>query len=110
MIIDFSKMEETVTPHFKGGDGTTAMRTFNDGQNKIMMGRLDVGCSIGYHTHETSSETILILSGEARIITEKGEEVLQAGQCHYCAKHSSHSMINNSRTQPLTYFAIVPEQ
>ena len=62
MIIDFSKIEETVSPRFKGGEGDTKSRTFFDGVNKIMRGRLDVGCSIGYHKHETNSEVFFITS------------------------------------------------
>ena len=110
MKIDFTKMEEVANPRFKGGEGDTMFRTFNDGTNKIMRGRLDVGCSIGYHCHETNSEIIYILSGEARCLYDNGEETLTPGQCHYCPKGHAHSLINASTTEPLTFFAIVPEQ
>ena len=109
MIIDFNQMEEVANPQFKGGEGDTMFRTFNDGQNKIMRGRLDVGCSIGYHKHETNSEIIFILGGEARCLYDDGEERLVPGQCHYCPVGHSHSLINASDTEPLTFFAIVPE-
>ena len=108
MKIDFTKMEEVANPRFKGGEGDTMFRTFNDGTNKIMRGRLDVGCSIGYHSHETNSEIIYILSGEARCLYDEGEERLVPGQCHYCPKGHSHSLINASATKPLTFFAVVP--
>ena len=110
MIIDFDAIEEAVVPQFKGGDGNTLTRLFNDGQNKIMRSRLDVGCSIGYHTHETSSEQIFILSGEARFVYSGEEEIVKAGQCHYRPKGHSHGMFNNSTSQPLLFFAVVPEQ
>ena len=110
MIIDFNTIEEVANPQFKGGEGDTMFRTYNDGQNKIMRGRLDVGCSIGFHKHETNSEIIFILSGEARCLYDDGEEKLVSGQCHYCPKGHSHSLINASATEPLTFFAIVPEQ
>ena len=109
MVIDFNKIIEVANPQFKGGDGNTMFRTFNDGQNKIMRGRLEVGCSIGYHKHETNSEIILILSGEARCLYDDVEERLVPGQCHYCPVGHSHSLINASDTEPLTFFAIVPE-
>lgn len=110
MIIDFSKLENNIIPHFKGGEGETETRTFSDGVNKIMKGTLKPGCTIGYHCHETSSEMIYILSGLARCLYDDGEESLVPGQCHYCPKGHSHSLINASATDPLVYFAVVPEQ
>ena len=109
MIIDFNNIEESVMPNFKGGEGDTRSRIFFDGLNKIMLGRLDVGCSIGYHKHETNSEVILITSGEACCLYDDGEERLTAGDCHYCPRGHSHSLINASDKEPLEYFAIVPE-
>ena len=110
MVIDFCNIELSVMPHFKGGEGETKNRMFFDGVNKIMHGTLEVGCTIGYHCHETSSEMIYILSGDARVLNDDGEERLKPGQCHYCPKGHSHSLINASATEPLTYFAVVPEQ
>ena len=69
----------------------------------------DVGCTIGYHKHETNSEVILITSGTARCLYDDGEERLTPGDCHYCPRGHSHSLINASSTEPLEYFAIVPE-
>lgn len=110
MIINFNKIKEVANPHFKGGEGNTLFRTFNDGQNKIMLGRLNPGCSIGYHSHETNSEVIYILSGKARCLYDEGEEHLAAGQCHYCPRGHSHSLINADTSEPLCFFAVVPEQ
>lgn len=110
MKIEFDKIEETVVPHFKGGEGETRSRAYFDGVNKIMRGCLLPGCTIGYHCHETSSEMIYILSGEARCLIDDGEEFLKPGDCHYCPKGHSHSLMNASATEPLTYFAVVPEQ
>ena len=109
MLIDFSKMEETLFPNFKGGEKQYAARRFSDGQNSIMRGRLIPGASIGTHTHETSSEMIFILSGTASIVCDGKPETLTAGQCHYCPKGSTHTMKNNG-TDELTFFAVVPEQ
>ncbi|MCR4813182.1 MAG: cupin domain-containing protein [Bacteroidales bacterium] len=110
MFIDFDKIEQEAVPHFKGGEGVTKTRAFYDGVNKIMKGCLEPGCSIGYHCHEDNCEMIYILSGEARCLYDDGEERLIAGQCHYCPKGHSHSLINASATEPLTYLAVVPEQ
>ena len=110
MIIDFNEIQEVANPQFKGGEGETMFRTYNDGQNKIMRGRLEPGCSIGYHSHETNSEIIYILSGAARCLYDDGEERLIPGQSHYCPKGHSHSLINASAAEPLTFIAVVPEQ
>ena len=110
MIIDFNEIQEVANPQFKGGEGDTMFRTYNDGQNKIMCGRLEPGCSIGYHSHETNSEIIYILGGAARCLYDDSEGRLVPGQCHYCPKGHSHSLSNASTTEPLLFFAVVPEQ
>jgi len=110
MIIDFNLIEETGNPNFKGGDGITRFRSYSDGLNKINYGRLDVGCSIGYHTHEQNSEVIYITRGKARCIYDGQEEHLTVGQCLYCARGHSHNLINDSDTEPLEFFAVIPEQ
>lgn len=110
MFLDFSNIEENTSPNFKGGEGVTRMRTQFDGLNKIMYGRLDVGCTIGYHAHEGNSEIIYITRGTARCLYDDGEERLVAGQCHYCPRGHSHGLINASDSEPLEYFAVVAEQ
>ncbi len=110
MKIVFNELQEVANPQFKGGEGDTMFRTFNDGQNKIMRGRLDPGCSIGYHSHETNSEIIYILSGEALCSYDEAEERLTQGQCHYCPCGHAHALSNASATEPLLFFAIVPER
>ena len=107
--IDFSKMEEQAIPGFLGGEGTFHTRMLVDELGKILKGVLDPGSSIGYHTHETSSEIIYILSGAGKVRMENGEEAVKAGQCHYCPKGQAHSLINNSGGD-LEFFAVVPNQ
>ena len=109
MIIDFHSMEETVIPNFLGGEGEIRAKMFVDERNRILHGVLEPGCSIGYHTHETSSEIIYILSGTGKVKLENGEEPVKAGECHYCPKGQSHSLINNSEGL-LEFFAVVPQQ
>lgn len=109
MIIDFKAMEETPLHHFKGGEGDTMARLFTNDLGKIMLGRLEPGCTIGFHKHETSSEIIYILSGTADFLYDDGTEEVSAGGCHYCPKGHSHSMRNHSG-EDLVFFAVVPEQ
>ena len=46
--VDFDGMEETVIPHFKGGEKEFAAKMFVDELNKIMRGRLIPG---GFHRY-----------------------------------------------------------
>jgi mannose-6-phosphate isomerase-like protein (cupin superfamily) len=109
MLLDFHTIGEQTIPHFKGGEGETIARMFTDENGKIMLGRLAPGASIGLHTHETSSEIIYILSGTGKALYDGGSEALAPGQCHYCPKGHSHSLINDG-AEELRFFAVVPEQ
>lgn len=109
MVIDFSKMEDTILHEFKGGKKDYVAKMYSDESAKIMYGKLEPGASIGMHTHETSSEMIYILSGTAEYIYDGQPETVTAGGCHYCPKGHSHTMMNNSN-EDLIFFAVVPEQ
>ena len=109
MVIDFASIEEKRFPHFKDGEGDTLFRMFTNELGKIMLGRLEPGCSIGYHSHDTSSEIIYVMSGTADFLYDDGTETVSAGSCHYCPKGHSHSM-RNFTGEDIVFFATVPEQ
>ena len=109
MKIMFDQMNDTVLEHFNGGEGQFVAKMFNDGKCKILRGLLKPGCSIGMHTHVTSSEVIYVLSGEGKMYMGDEMETLTAGDCHYCPLGQSHSFVNESR-EDLVFFAVVPEQ
>ena len=106
MIIDLKGMETTVLPNFKGGEKSYNMRAYEDGTNKIMLGRLIPGASIGLHTHEENSETIFVTSGKGKVLYDGGVETVSAGQCHYCPMGHEHSLINDS-DEDLIFYAVV---
>ena len=108
MLIEFDKMETTVIPHMRGGEGEMIVRMFVNEDTKIMYGRLTPGSTIGLHTHDTSSEIICILSGTGKVLCDGAYEPLSAGSVHYCPKGHEHSLINDSDGD-LTFFAVVPE-
>lgn len=108
MLINFNQLPENVIPHMRGGDGQVVNRMHVDRDNKIMKGLLAPGCTIGLHTHDTSSEIIYILSGKGKVLCDGEYEPLEAGSCHYCPKGHAHSLINDSEGD-LTYFAVIPE-
>ena len=110
MLIDFDAMEETVIPHFQGGEGALHAQMRVDELGKILRGTLEPGSTIGLHTHDTGSEVIYILSGKGKILYDDGCEPLEAGSCHYCPKGHTHSLINDSPEGDLCFFAVVSEQ
>jgi mannose-6-phosphate isomerase-like protein (cupin superfamily) len=107
MIIDFKDLELNVAQNFKGGEKEYVSRRFVDENNKIMLGTLEPGASIGYHSHDADSEIMYFLEGEATVLYDDGEETLQPGQVHYCPQGHSHSLINRGNV-PLKFVAIVP--
>ena len=107
MIIDFNDLELNVAQNFKGGEKEYVSRRFVDENNKIMLGTLEPGASIGYHSHDADSEVIYLLEGEAAVLYDAGEEMLRAGQAHYCPMGHSHSLINRS-DRAITFLAVVP--
>ncbi len=109
MLFDFHTMEQTVIPGFLGGQGELHAQMHADERNRFLRGILPPGSTIGYHTHDASSEIIYILSGTGKVKIDDGEEPLKAGDCHYCPKGHAHSLINDSDGD-LEFFAVVPKQ
>ena len=86
MYIDFDGMQTKELPNFKGGEKTFRADMFDDGDTKIMRGRLESGASIGLHTHEGNCEIIYILSGNGKVKYDDTEEKLSAGSCQLLPK------------------------
>ena len=108
MIIDFNGIPETVIPHFHGGEKEARARMRADAQNKIMLGRLIPGASIGLHTHDTGSEIVYVLSGTGGAWFDGQVERLSPGACHYCPMGHEHGMFNDG-DEDLIIFSVVPE-
>lgn len=107
MVIDYNEIPEEKILKFKGGEGVLTTRNFVDADNKIMLSSLEPGASSGYHKHEGNCEIVYILDGEATFLYDDGEEVVRAGQVHYCPEGHGHSMVNRT-DRDLKYFAVVP--
>ena len=73
---------------------------------------LKPGCSLGYHKHEGTSETLYILSGTAEYNDNGTETELFPGDVAYCAEGESHSIGNNahSKTDLVVMALIVNEK
>lgn len=108
MKLDFPAMEEAWLDRFKGGEKGLLAKMYFDGRNRILRARLIAGATVGTHTHETSSEIIFALSGEATAVCDGAEERLSAGMCHYCPRGHTHSLRNDG-PEDFVFFAVVPE-
>lgn len=109
MIIDFSDIQETVMQNFNGGEKEFRANMMVDELNKIMRGKLIPGASIGLHEHTAGSEILYVLKGNGKVIYDGEIEKIKEGQCHYCKKGHSHSLINDGDSD-LVFFAVVPQQ
>ena len=109
MKSDFDLIEPEIKEKFNNGEKYFEVKTYNDGINKIMYGKLIPGASIGLHTHTDSAEIIYVISGSGKNICEGIEERLVAGNSHYCKKGESHTFINDSN-EDLIFFAVVAKE
>lgn len=110
MIIDFPNLPMESYPSFKGGEKELSAQMFFDGTNRILHGILEPGASIGMHTHETNSEILFVSAGHGTIIEDGVASPIHVGQCTYCPKGHTHSLVNSSEDQDLEFYAVVPEQ
>ena len=109
MIVPFETMEYEVKPNLRDGMGDTLMKTFKDDFNKIMIIKIDPGCSIGMHQNVGNSEIYYTLSGKGKVNNGDGTvDYVKPGDCHYCPKECSHEAICDG-DEPWIFFAMVPE-
>lgn len=97
-----------------GGTGTTIMEHIIDA--KVYNGKiaayarviLKPGCSLGYHKHEGTSETLYILSGTAEYNDNGTEMELFPGDVAFCPEGESHSVGNSAgATEDLVIMALI---
>ncbi len=110
MVIRQADIEISHLENFKGGEKHLEAKMFFDGTNRILTNaRLIPGASIGMHTHEDSCEVIFILEGRGSLLEDGTKKEVQAGDCLYCPKGGSHSLVNDSGSD-LLFCAVVPQQ
>ena len=109
MKLDFKTMDENWQANFKGGEKGLLAKMFSDEQNKIIRARLIAGATVGEHKHDTGSEIIFAVSGEATATTDGVEERLTAGDCHYCPKGHGHTLKNDG-PEDFVFVAVVVQQ
>lgn len=109
MMIHFDKLEETLRQDFRGGKKECRLKIHKEESVRFMRGILPAGASIGKHIHENNEEIIYVLEGSGYIIDDGKEEKIEAGQCNYCPKGHSHSLMN-AGNRDLTFLAIIIER
>lgn len=107
MTIDHQAMEEKAQEHFKGGEGTVYVTAAGEPTHKIMRVRIPQHASIGMHVHEADFEVFQVMQGTAHVTMNDGtEEVLTAGQAHYCPKGQGHTT-RNEDAEDVVLFAVI---
>ena len=109
MVFDFASEDFSQIPNFQGGEGHFDAKMHDDGRVKIIYGKVEPGCTSGYHEHEGNCEVIYVTRGAIICTYDGKEERVEAGQAHYCPMGHSHSMRNASETEPAEMFCVVPE-
>ena len=105
-MIKFENLDTKILQNFQGGNGDIVAKIHADELNRIVKSVYAPGVSTGYHTHDDSSEIIFILQGSCKVIHDGNEEHLSVGDCHYCKKGQSHSVVNDGDTD-LVMYAVV---
>ena len=94
-----------------GGKGNTIMEKVYGGKiaayARVI---LKPGCSLGYHKHEGTSETIYILQGTALYNDNGTESTLTADAVVFCPEGESHSIENIGQDDLLAMALIVNEK
>ena len=106
-MIRFEEVETKMLHEFRGGKGIAQMKMIVDENNKIMLGRLEKGCSVGEHVHENDSEIMYVISGELQYTLNGEIEICGPGHVHYCPQGSRHTYVNNGE-EDAVFFAIIP--
>lgn len=107
MILNFDNIEVQKLEGFKGGEGHLEARIFDEENNRVVMGKLQPGHSIGLHRHEGNSEFIYILEGNGSVEFEGEMLELKAGDLHFCPEGCEHRLINTSDAE-MRFFGIIP--
>ena len=108
-MIKFDNLKTKILHEFQGGNGDILAKVHADDLNRIVKSVYAPGVSTGYHSHDSSSEIIFILSGSCKVLHDGIEEHLSVGDCHYCKKGQSHAVINDG-DENLVMYAVVCAQ
>ena len=95
MKINFDELSEIEVPNMNGGNGIVKSKMFMNSDCKIIKAVLEPNASMGKHTQK-NNEFIYVISGQAKIVIENKEEIINEGEVHYCPFGSTHEIYNNT--------------
>ena len=95
MKINFNELKEIDVPNMNGGNGVVKSKMFMNNDCKIIKAILEPNASMGKHTQK-NNEFIYVISGQARVIIEDKEEIINKDEVHYCPFGSTHEIYNNT--------------
>lgn len=95
MKINFNELKEIDVPNMNGGKGVVKSKMFMNNDCKIIKAILEPNASMGKHTQK-NNEFIYVISGQAKIIIEDKEEIINKDEVHYCPFGSTHEICNNT--------------
>lgn len=95
MKINFDELSEIEVPNMNSGKGIVKSKMFINNDCKIIKAVLEPNASMGKHTQK-NNEFIYVISGQAKIVIEDKEEIINKGEVHYCPFGSTHEIYNNT--------------
>ena len=95
MKINFNELKEINVPNMNGGNGIVKSKMFMNNDCKIIKAVLEPNTSMGKHTQK-NNEFIYVISGQAIVIIDDKEEIINKDEVHYCSFGSTHKIYNNS--------------
>ena len=95
MKINFNELKEIEVQNMNGGNGIVKSKMFLNKECKIIKAILKPNSSMGKHTQK-NNEFIYVISGQAKIIIEDKEEIINKDEVHHCPLGSTHEILNNT--------------
>ncbi len=84
-------------------DGCVVAKMLINANHEITLNTLPAGASINLCEHQASDEMNYIISGTGCAVCDGEEKPLQPGDCHYCPKGASHTIINTGSNDLLLF-------
>ena len=95
MKINFNELKEIRVSNMNDGNGIVKSKMFISDDCKIIKAILEPNASMEKHTQK-NNEFIYVISGQARIIIDGQEEIINKDEVHYCPLGSTHEIVNHT--------------
>ncbi len=112
MVIKAEQMSTVQRDKMRSGDGTVDLLGLVPPEHLPQKCRLfsvvtlEMGCSIGRHSHEGETEIFYVLQGQGVLDDNGTITTLNAGDCSICRSGEAHGIANEKET-PLKFVAAI---